>query len=71
MRATLSRRWDAPKGRYWLVPSLLAVFAIGLAFVMAEVDRYIEGSPGGFLGPLYGGTPESARAILSTIAMRR
>lgn len=67
MRQRLSRLWDGLIGSYWLVPTLLALGAFALALAMNQLDRALDGSPG-FMGPFYGGEPNSARAILTTVA---
>ncbi|MBN1631090.1 MAG: DUF2254 domain-containing protein, partial [Thermoleophilia bacterium] len=55
-------------GNYWFTPSTLVVVAVGLAFLMPWVDRQLGGTVGTIPGWIFGGGPDGARAVLSTIA---
>ena len=55
-------------GNYWFIPSALMVFAVGLAFLMPWIDRQLGGTVGTIPSWIFGGGPDGARALLSTIA---
>lgn len=57
---------DGLRGRLWLIPGIGAVLAAILAWILVAIDRSLADSADGFF--VFGGGPESARAILSTIA---
>lgn len=57
---------DSLRGRLWLIPGFGAVAAAIVAWILVAVDRGLAGDANGFF--LFGGGPESARAVLSTIA---
>ncbi len=68
MRARLFSVWEALRASYWFVPTVMALGAFCLSFVMIQVDvrtpdDWIASVPG-----LYSGSPEGARSLLSTIA---
>jgi uncharacterized membrane protein len=52
---------------YWFLPSMMAVLAVGLSVLTVRVDQLLEDriTP---LFWLYGGGPEGARILLSTVA---
>jgi uncharacterized membrane protein len=52
---------------YWFLPSLMALLAVGLSMVTVRVDQALEGRFTGLFW-LYGGGPEGARILLSTVA---
>lgn len=60
--------WDSLKSSYWFIPTLMAVVAVALAFILLTLDR------SGFYGPterwdwIYTGGADGARATLSVIA---
>jgi uncharacterized membrane protein len=64
----LGKLWDSLHSSYWFVPTLMAIMATALAFVMLTLDRK------GFYGPIekwgwiYTGGPDGARALLSAVA---
>lgn len=57
---------DRLRGRLWLIPAIASVAAATLAWVLVGIDRSLADDADGFF--VFGGGPESARAILSTIA---
>lgn len=68
MRARLFSVWEAVRASYWFVPTVMALGAFCLSFVMIQVDvrtphDWIESVPW-----LYSGSPEGARSLLSAIA---
>lgn len=60
--------WGNLKGSLWFVPSLLVLAAIGLAFLIVELDRRVGTSVAVALPLLFDAGPEGARALLSVIA---
>lgn len=54
-------------GTYWFVPSAMVVIAIAVALVLPWVDRH-TGPVITMPGWVYGGEPQGARSLLSTIA---
>ena len=61
------RSWlEALRARLWLIPAAFAAAAAFLAWLLVTVDRSIAPDVEGPF--LFGGGPESARSILSTIA---
>lgn len=67
MRAKLSNAWENATSGLWFLPSLLVIGAAGLAALFLAID---ERAPdlGGGRHWLFGGTADSARALLSAIA---
>ena len=64
----LSKLWDSLHSSYWFVPTLMAGFAIALAFTMLTLD---QGEIPGLinkLGWIYTGGPDGARTVLSAVA---
>jgi uncharacterized membrane protein len=57
---------DRLRGRLWFIPAIGVVAAAILAWVLVAIDRSLAADVDGFF--IFGGGPESARAILSTIA---
>lgn len=64
----LSKLWDSLHSSYWFVPTLMAVTAIALAFIMLTLDRGGLSGPIEELGWLYTGGTDGARAVLSAVA---
>lgn len=64
----LSKVWDSLHSSYWFVPTLMAVVAIALAFIMLTLDRAGLSGPIEGLGWLYTGGTDGARAVLSAVA---
>lgn len=50
----------------WFIPAVFALGAIMLAFVLLNVDRELSRNADAIF--LYGGTPDGARSVLSTVA---
>jgi uncharacterized membrane protein len=63
IRAAVSRLFST----YWFLPSLMALLAVGFSLLTVRVDQALEGRITG-LFLLYGGGPEGARVLLSTVA---
>jgi uncharacterized membrane protein len=59
-----SRLRDRLRSSLWFVPALFGIAAVVLAFVLVRVDRGLDNST--LVG--FGGGPESARSVLSTVA---
>jgi uncharacterized membrane protein len=57
---------DRLRGRLWFIPAIGVVVAVVLAWVLVAIDRRLAEDLNAFF--IFGGGPESARAILSTIA---
>lgn len=57
---------DSLRGRLWLIPAAAAIAAAVLAWILVSIDRSLGDDVEGFF--IFGGGPESARLILSTIA---
>ncbi|MBN1320896.1 MAG: DUF2254 domain-containing protein [Thermoleophilia bacterium] len=55
-------------GNYWFFPAALVIVAVGLAFLMPWIDRQLGGTAGTIPSWIFGGGPDGARALLSTIA---
>lgn len=60
--------WDTLRSSYWFVPGLLTISALVLATVFIAVDEKLLAGKNLRGSWLYVGEPESARAILTTIA---
>lgn len=54
------------RARLWLIPTIGAIAAAATAWLLVTIDRSLASDAGGFF--VFGGGPESARSILSTIA---
>jgi uncharacterized membrane protein len=57
---------DRLRGRLWFIPAIGVIVAAVLAWVLVAIDRSLADDFNAFF--IFGGGPESARAILSTIA---
>ncbi|MGM0406063.1 MAG: DUF2254 domain-containing protein [Thermoplasmatota archaeon] len=68
MKTRLVNIWENVRNSFWFVPILMVFLAIGLSFVLVALDRMIEPENLRAFDFLYGGGPEGARSILSTIA---
>lgn len=68
MKTRLLQIWEAVGSSYWFVPSILAIGAILLAYAMRTLDHELAESSYKHAAWVYGGGPEGARAVLSTIA---
>ena len=68
IHARAAAAWDSVRSSYWFIPTLMAVAAGVLSFVVVGVDRRVGAEWIGDVSFLYGNKPEGARAFLSTIA---
>jgi uncharacterized membrane protein len=69
MRTRLSYYWDSLQTSYWFVPALLNVLAAIVAVAMISLDHQIQDAARKTdVWWIYGGGPEGARAVMSTIA---
>ncbi len=69
MRTRLSYYWDSLQTSYWFVPALLNVLAAIVAVAMISLDHQIQDvARKTDVWWIYGGGPEGARAVMSTIA---
>ena len=67
-KESLRTRWDTLRTSFWLVPSLMAVAATGLAAVSPLVDGWFgTGSDESMPWFVYVGAPGEARELLSTL----
>ena len=64
----LVRLWETLRTSFWFIPSLMAVGAILLSFLMLYIDGRIEGETIEGLSWMYTGGASGAREVLSTIA---
>jgi uncharacterized membrane protein len=64
----LSQLWECLHSSYWFLPTLMAVSAIALAFIMLTLDRSGYYEPIEKWGWIYTGGPDGARALLSVVA---
>lgn len=60
--------WDAVRVSYWFVPCLLLALGAGLAVGMIALDHRVETETLRGLWWVFGGGPDGARSMLSTIA---
>jgi uncharacterized membrane protein len=60
--------WDEVRGRYWFVPTLMTLGAGLLALALTALDAALNDQAIAGLAWVYGGGPEGARALLSTVA---
>lgn len=68
MKVRLLNLWDAIRSSYWLVPSLMSLLGVVLAFVAINLDRQISDATIRGSQWIYTGGPEGARGILTAIA---
>lgn len=69
MRNRLHYYWDSLQTSYWFVPTLQNLLAAVLAVVMISLDHEIQDAARKTnVWWIYGGGPEGARAVMSTIA---
>ena len=65
---SLSAIWGRLNSSFWFVPAMMCAGAVGLSFLMIEVDTRLGVGTVSEFGLLYTFGPEGARAILSVIA---
>ncbi len=64
----VSAIWGRLNSSFWFVPALMCAVAVGLSFLLIEVDTWLGVGTVSDFGLLYTFGPEGARAILSVIA---
>lgn len=60
--------WESLRTSFWFIPSIMVCMATGLAKLLLMFDHYGYKAPAKFLHFFYEISPESARALLTTIA---
>ncbi len=68
MNTRIITLWETIRTSFWFVPSIMALIAIGLSQAGLAFDRFGADSELEILADFYQTTPESARALLTTIA---
>jgi uncharacterized membrane protein len=68
MRIKIQNLWYHLQGSFWFLPALMAVAAILLSVATTTVDKLFLHREGALQWLLYGGGPDGARTVLSTIA---
>lgn len=68
MKTRLINLWGSLRVSFWLLPSLITLLSIVLAFVLVHLDEHKEYESLQNLKIFYDGAPEGARAMLTTIA---
>ncbi len=64
----LGKLWDSINSSYWFVPALMAIGTAAIAFGLLRLDKLGYYGPIQKWGWIYTGSPEGARAVLSTVA---
>ncbi|MCE7026770.1 DUF2254 domain-containing protein [Jiella avicenniae] len=67
MRALILQYYERISASYWFIPSVMAIVAAILAFVLIELDGLVPNDALGSSPFLYATQPDGARAILSAI----
>ena len=60
--------WESLRTSFWFIPSIMVCVLVGLAKLLLMLDNYFYQNPLESLQFLYKTSPESARALLTTIA---
>lgn len=68
LRTKLRARYEQLRSSFWFVPTLMSVGAALLALVTLAIDARLSDEVRSGLTWLYGGSPEGARSLLSTVA---
>ncbi len=68
IKIRLSQQWFNIRNSLWFIPSVMAISAVILAFLLLEIDANIIYKNIPFDWFIYGGNREGARSVLSTIA---
>ena len=68
LRTKLRTRYEQLRASFWFVPALMSVGAALLALVTLAIDARLSDEMRSTLTWLYGGGPEGARLLLSTVA---
>ncbi|MGB3638223.1 MAG: DUF2254 domain-containing protein [Rivularia sp. (in: cyanobacteria)] len=64
----LGKLWDSINSSYWFVPAVMMTGTIAIAFGLLRLDKLGYYGPIQKWGWIYTGSPEGARAVLSTVA---
>jgi uncharacterized membrane protein len=56
------------RSSYWFVPVLMTLSAIGLSVITTIIDQHLQIPVSRNFGPVFGGGPEGARDLLTTVA---
>ena len=64
----VANKWDALRGSYWFIPSLMVILAALVAVGLIEVDRHMVGPEMIRLPWIHDTGAEGTRALLSTVA---
>lgn len=67
MRALVLQYYERIIASYWFIPSIMAIAAAVLAFVLIELDSLVPNDAFGTSPFLYATQPDGARAILSAV----
>ncbi|MBO0905256.1 DUF2254 domain-containing protein [Jiella sonneratiae] len=67
MRALIQQYYERISASYWFIPSIMAIAAAALAFLLIQADSAISVDALGSSPFLYATQPDGARAILSAI----
>lgn len=68
LRTQLRARYEQLRASFWFVPALMSVGAALLALVTLAIDARLSDEMRSTLTWIYGGGPEGARSLLSTVA---
>jgi uncharacterized membrane protein len=68
MKSFLSNFWEALRGSYWFVPSVMTAAAIVLSYAFLALDRRLDFSALTGYAWIYAGGASGARSVLSTVA---
>ncbi|NJR40208.1 MAG: DUF2254 domain-containing protein [Leptolyngbyaceae cyanobacterium CSU_1_4] len=68
MRTKFSKLLDSLHSSFWFIPTLMVVLAIGLSFLLIQIDQTLQPNVIGQFGWTYSLGPNGSRAILSAIA---
>ena len=68
MKSFLSNFYEALRGSYWFVPSLMTATAVLLSYVFLAMDRDLNFSSLTGFAWIYAGGASGARSVLSTVA---
>lgn len=67
MNAKINGAWDDLRSSYWFVPGLMSLLAVALSSGLLLLDRAIGDRIPQDAWYIYGGGPEGARAVMSSI----
>ena len=66
--SAIPKLWETIRYSYWLIPSVMALAALGLSFGLLELDRAESGGLVSELAWVYAGGSDGAREVLSVIS---